>query len=67
MAVSPSGISIFKKIKQTTCSGALRICVQYGRRLWSEAASECGLQFLNMLLIKRLKCSLSAVVNVDNV
>ena len=57
MAVNPSGISIFaKKLQQSTCSGALRICVQYGGRLWSETASERGLQCLNML-IKRLKCS----------
>ncbi len=36
-------------------SGALRICVQYGGRLWSDTASERGLQCLNMS-IKWLKC-----------
>ncbi len=67
MAVSPSGISIFAKIATDHVFGGIRICVQYGGRLWSEtAASERGLQCLNML-IKRLKCSISAVVNVDNV
>ncbi len=55
MAVSPSGIS--GKLQQTMWFGGIRICVQYGGRLWSEtAASERGLQCLNML-IKRLKCS----------
>ncbi len=57
MAVSPSGISIFAKITTDHVFGGIRICVQYGGRLWSEtAASERGLQCLNML-IKRLKCS----------
>ncbi len=56
MAVSPSGISIFAKITTDHVFGGIRICVQYGGRLWSEtAASERGLQCLNML-IKRLKC-----------
>ena len=38
MAVSPSGISIFAKITTDHVFGGLRICVQYGGRLWSETS-----------------------------
>ncbi len=54
MAVAPP--EFFSKITTNHMFGGIRICVQYGGRLWSEtAASEHGLQCLNML-IKRLKC-----------